>query len=65
MNNICNDDRFIIIERAKKDLLEKTNVDVNEYQSLSSFMYKCWQMDWLDKYRGSCVENERVWRKVI
>lgn len=51
MNSVCSDDRYILIERAMKDLLEKTNIDVNECQTLKYFMLRCWQMGWLDKYK--------------
>ena len=29
MNEICGDDRFVLIERAKKHLLESTNIETS------------------------------------
>lgn len=52
MNEVCGDNRFEIIEKAKKDLLELTNIntDENEMKVLDNFLFRCWQMGWLDKY---------------
>lgn len=48
----CGDNRFEIIEKAKQDLLESTNIDTSEDEMkvLESFLFCCWQMGWLDKY---------------
>lgn len=52
---VCGDNRFEIIEKAKKHLLESTNIDSSkEMDVLDSFLYRCWQMGWLDKYNGDC-----------
>lgn len=50
--DICGDNRFEIIEKAKQDLLESTNVSSNEdeIKVLDRFLFRCWQMGWLDKY---------------
>ena len=52
MNEICSDNRFEIIDAAKKDLLEGTNINTSpdEMQVLDNFLFRCWQMGWLDKY---------------
>ena len=49
---ICNDNRFEIIEKAKKHLLEATNIDTSpdEMKVLDNFLFRCWQMGWLDRY---------------
>ena len=54
MNMICNDNRFAIIEKAKKNLIESTNIEtsVDEMKVLDSFLYRCWQMGWLQVYEG-------------
>ena len=54
MCEVCCDDRFKIIEKAKEDLLEKTNIDTreDEMKVLDSFLFRCWQMGWLDKYKN-------------
>lgn len=48
----CGDNRFEIIEAAKKDLLESTNIesDPDEMKVIDSILFRCWQMGWLDKY---------------
>lgn len=50
--DICGDNRFEIIEKAKKDILESTNINTSEAEMsvLDSFLFRCWQMGWLDKY---------------
>ena len=52
MSEICGDNRFEIIERAKKDLLESTNINMSpdEMKVLDNFLFRCWQMGWLKKY---------------
>ena len=52
MSEICSDNRFEIIDAAKKDLLEGTNINTSpdEMQVLDNFLFRCWQMGWLDKY---------------
>ena len=49
---VCTDGRFEIIERAKQDLLESTNIDTSpdEMKVLNDFLMRCWQMGWLDMY---------------
>lgn len=49
---ICGDNRFEIIEAAKKDILESTNIstDPDEMKVLDHFLFRCWQMGWLNKY---------------
>lgn len=48
----CNDNRFEIIEAAKNDILESTNIEMceDEMKVLDSFLFRCWQMGWLKKY---------------
>ena len=52
MGDICGDNRFIIIERAKEDILQSTNIESSkdEMKVLDNFLFICWQMGWLDKY---------------
>ena len=52
MGDICGDNRFIIIERAKEDILQSTNIESSkdEIKVLDNFLFRCWQMGWLDKY---------------
>lgn len=52
MGEVCTDNRFEIIEKAKQQLLEWTNIDTSpdEMKVLDSFLFRCWQMGWLDRY---------------
>ena len=52
MDDMCGDNRFEIIEAAKKDLLESTNIASShaEMAVLNSFLFRCWHMGWLEKY---------------
>ncbi len=49
---ICGDNRFEIIESAKKDLLDSTNIHTSpeEMAVLDCFLFRCWQMGWLKEY---------------
>lgn len=50
--NICGDNRFEIIAKAKEDIISATNIEdaKDEMKCLDSFLFRCWQMGWLDKY---------------
>ena len=50
---VCIDDRFKMIERAKQHLLETTNIETreDEMKVLDNFLFRCWQMGWLDRYK--------------
>lgn len=52
MDDMCGDNRYEIIEAAKKDILSKTNIETShaEMAVLGSFLFRCWQMGWLEKY---------------
>lgn len=55
MGEVCGDNRFEIIGKAKKDILESTNINSSkdEMKVLDNFLFRCWQMGWLDKYDTS------------
>lgn len=36
---------------AKQDMLESTNITDKEIEVLDSFLFRCWQLGWLDKYK--------------
>ena len=57
---ICDDNRFEIIEKAKRHLIEATNIETSqdEMKVLDSFLFRCWQMGWLNKYDNFI---ERKW----
>lgn len=52
MGEICIDNRFEIIQRAKDDLINSTNIETSlkEMEVLNSFLFRCWQMGWLKQY---------------
>lgn len=52
MNAQCGDNRFEIISKAKKDLLKSTNIESSkeEMDVLDQFLFRCWQMGWLEQY---------------
>lgn len=58
MADMCTDNRFEIIARAKQSILDSTNIDTSpdEMKVLDNFLFRCWQMDWLDCYD----ENKRL-----
>lgn len=60
MADICGDNRFEIISRAKEALIESTNIEDSpkEMAVLDNFLFRCWQMGWLDKYKAG--EQEYV-----
>ena len=52
MKAICGDNRFEIIDKAKKDLIKSTNIEMSpdEMKVIDNFLFRCWQMGWLDRY---------------
>ena len=58
MANICGDDRFKIISKAKEILIKSTNIETSpkEMEVLDNFLFRCWQMGWLNKYKAGKQE---------
>lgn len=58
MANVCGDNRFEVIEMAKKALLDSTNISESpdEMWVLNDFLFRCWQMGWLDRYERELAE---------
>ena len=52
VKEMCGDNRFEVIQRAKEHLLEATNIETspNEMKVLDSFLFRAWQMEWLRQY---------------
>lgn len=50
--DICGDNRFEIIAKAKSDFLEATNIALSKeaMKVLDNFLFRCWQVGWLDRY---------------
>ena len=66
MADMCGDNRFEIIARAKKALLEGTNIDMcpDEMAVIDNILFRCWQMGWLDRYdeRKDEPQTDCAWR---
>jgi hypothetical protein len=62
---ICGDDRFKTIEKAKQDLLESTNIQTSEdeMQVIDDFLFRCWQMGWLEKYEQPKIDCSECTRR--
>lgn len=50
MSDMCADNRFELIEKYKKELVEATNIETipEEMQVLDNILFRFWQMGWLD-----------------
>ena len=61
------DNRFRIIERAKKDLIESTSIETSadEMKVLDNILFRAWQMNWLEKYNKEKEEAEIIAKKII
>lgn len=57
MYETCGDNRFEIIQKAKDDLIQATNIaDCQvDMEYIDSFLFRAWQMGWLDKYETSAM----------
>lgn len=61
MGDVCGDNRFEIIAKAKADLLNSTNIDTSEdeIKVIDSFLFRCWQMGWLERYEEKWIKIDR------
>lgn len=59
MSDCITGSQFEIIAKAKQALLDSTNIDTSpeEMRVLDNFLFRCWQMGWLDRY-GEEQEHE-------
>lgn len=57
---MCTDNRSEIIDAAKRDLLENTNIKSShaEMAVLNNFLFRCWQMGWLNKYNKNIKHED-------
>jgi hypothetical protein len=55
MADICTDNRFELIEKYKKELIESTNIETaqDEMAVLDNLLFRIWQMGWLDRLEQS------------
>ena len=74
MGDICTDNRFELIEKYKKELIESTNIESSqdEMNVLDDLLFRFWQMRWLDRLeqperkKGKWIEtdsHEPCWYK--
>lgn len=64
MSDLCNDNRFELIEKYKKKLIEATNIETapDEMAVLDNILFRFWQMGWLDKLELPSVQPmQRGW----
>ena len=68
MFDVCGDNRFEVIEKAKRDILDATNIGISpdEMKALDSFLFRCWQMGWLNKYEDAVkVDDMREFAEYV
>lgn len=51
---ICSDNRFEVIELAKKYIIKATNIESakDEMACLDSFLFRCWQLKLLERFKA-------------
>ena len=56
---MCGDNRFEIIQKAKEDLLRSTNIESSpeEMAVLDNILFRAWQMGWLGQYEPDYKER--------
>lgn len=72
VNEMCGDNRFEVIRKAKEHLIEATNIETSpdEMKVLDSFLFRAWQMGWLSDYdpdktaimRGCIMDCKNCWK---
>lgn len=57
VREVCDDDRFNLIAKAREKLLDNTNIESKpeEVAVLDSILFRCWQMGWLDQLRDDAA----------
>ena len=61
MSDTCDDNRFDLIEKYKKNLIEATNIETSteEMKVLDSILFRFWQMGWLEKLELPSAQPEQ------
>lgn len=61
MAELCTDNRFELIEKYKKALIEGTNIETSsdEMKVIDNVLFRFWQMGWLEKLDTSDVQEVR------
>ena len=67
MVEMCGDNRFEIIAQARKDIIEATNIESSEDEMkvLDNFLFRCWQMGWLDRYDDTKVDRLKLVQETV
>ena len=62
MADMCGDNRFEIIEAAKRNLIEATNIETSpeEMAVLDNILFRMWQMDWLPVHAHWVEDDDGV-----
>lgn len=62
MTSMCGDTRFEVIEKAKEALLKESNIESSpkEMEVLENFLFRAWQMGWLNQYDIPTDYKERM-----
>lgn len=57
MAELCTDNRFEMIEKYKKALIEGTNIETSsdEMKVIDNVLFRFWQMGWLEKLETTDV----------
>ena len=52
--DVCSDNRFEVIELAKKYMIDATNIEdaKDEMACLDSFLFRCWQLGFLERFEA-------------
>lgn len=60
MSDMCDDNRFDLIEKYKKKLIEATNIEnaPDEMAVLDNILFRFWQVGWLDKLELPSAQPE-------
>lgn len=67
----CGDNRFEVIAKAKKYILENTNIETSkdEMKVLDNILFRCWQMGWLKQFDDTktyyMVDKDRLFGLIV
>ena len=64
---ICTDNRFVIIDRAKEDLIKSTNIESSheEMKVIDNILFRDWQMGWLDRYKDLALDEAKEFNDML
>lgn len=62
MMEMCTDNRFELIEKYRRKLIESTNIEssLEEMAVLDDIMFRCWQMGWLDSLEKQPIISQWI-----